>query len=76
MRPLGLGRCIDWAALEQHVMTTHDEPGTTTFLLNGLVRHLSVPEFGATLGLYTEDFMSVDNFFRLDQHIQYSPSSC
>ncbi|XP_017614087.2 uncharacterized protein LOC108459252 [Gossypium arboreum] len=52
VRPLGVGRCIDWTALEQHVMNTHDEADTIIFRLGGLVRHMSVPEFGAALGLY------------------------
>ncbi|PPS16471.1 hypothetical protein GOBAR_AA04122 [Gossypium barbadense] len=103
---LGLGRYIDWAALEQvqladdvqafittapwdklfsiiestymeltlefcstfilqQVMTAHDELGTITFQLGGLVHQMSVPEFDAAMGLYTEEFISVENFLRL-----------
>ncbi|KAK5793530.1 hypothetical protein PVK06_034680 [Gossypium arboreum] len=117
LRQLGLGRCIDWAVLEQvqlvdhvrafittalwdqffsiieptymeltlefcstfilqHVMMTHDEPGTITFRLGGLVRQISVPEFGSTLRLYTEEFISAENFLRLRRHIHYLPFRC
>ncbi|PPS07046.1 hypothetical protein GOBAR_AA13597 [Gossypium barbadense] len=42
----------------QTVMTNFDDPGTVQFCLGGLVRQLSVPEFGTALGLYTEkDFV-------------------
>ncbi|PPR97817.1 hypothetical protein GOBAR_AA22859 [Gossypium barbadense] len=34
-------------------MTEFDDPGTVQFRLEGLVRQLSVPEFGVALGLYT-----------------------
>ncbi|KAK5845644.1 hypothetical protein PVK06_001844 [Gossypium arboreum] len=102
-RLLGVGRCIDWAALEQiqlvdavrallttdlwglffqivesthleltlelystfHlqvVMIEFDDPGTVQFCLNGLVHQLSVLEFRAALGLYTDGFMDDDNF--------------
>ncbi|PPR99103.1 hypothetical protein GOBAR_AA21555 [Gossypium barbadense] len=117
VRPLGVGRCIDWATLEQvqlahlvrfhlattpwdrfftiiepiyseltlefcttfhlqHVMNTHDEAGTITFILGGLVRHMSVSEFGATLGLYTEEFMSFEVFLHLHCHIHHSLFCC
>ncbi|PPR99097.1 hypothetical protein GOBAR_AA21571 [Gossypium barbadense] len=117
IRPLGLGQCIDWAALEQvrladevrafittapwdrffniveptytdltlefcstfylqRVMSTHDEHGTITFRVGGLVRHMSVFEFGAALGIYTDEFMGTDNFLHLHRHIHYSPSCC
>ncbi|KAK5771106.1 hypothetical protein PVK06_047281 [Gossypium arboreum] len=38
------------------VMTRYDDPSTVQFRLGGLVRQLSIPEFGAALGLYTEEF--------------------
>ncbi|KAK5771030.1 hypothetical protein PVK06_047203 [Gossypium arboreum] len=60
----------------QHVMNTHDEAGTIILKLGGLVRHMSVPEFGATLGLYEEEFMTSENFLQLHRHIHYSPSYC
>lgn len=112
-----MGRCIDWAALEQvhladsvwalfatalwdrffdiieptyleftlelcstfqlqTVMTEFDDPITVQFHLGGLVRQLSVPEFGVALGLYTDEFMEADNFPHLYRHIHYSLSSC
>ncbi|KAK5845597.1 hypothetical protein PVK06_001791 [Gossypium arboreum] len=55
------------------VMSIHDEPSTITFRLGGLVRHMSIPEFGAALGLYTEEFMSVEDFLQLHRHIHHSP---
>ncbi|PPR85685.1 hypothetical protein GOBAR_AA35006 [Gossypium barbadense] len=42
----------------QTVMTNYDDPGTVQFCLGVLVCQLSVPEFGAALGLYTEDAAS------------------
>lgn len=57
-------------------MTTHDESGTITFRVGGTVRHMSVPEFSVTLGLYIEEFMSAENFLRLHRHIHYSLSLC
>ncbi|PPR86742.1 hypothetical protein GOBAR_AA33950 [Gossypium barbadense] len=39
----------------QTVMTRYDDPGMVQFRLGGLIRQLSVPEFGAALGLYTEE---------------------
>ncbi|PPS05597.1 hypothetical protein GOBAR_AA15050 [Gossypium barbadense] len=65
VRPLGLGRCIDWAALEQVgladelMMSSHDKYGTITFRLGGLVRDMSVPAFGAALDISTDEFMGV-----------------
>ncbi|KAK5785589.1 hypothetical protein PVK06_040189 [Gossypium arboreum] len=40
----------------QTVMTRYDDPGTVQFCLGRLIRQLSVLEFGAVLGLYTEEF--------------------
>ncbi|PPS15293.1 hypothetical protein GOBAR_AA05297 [Gossypium barbadense] len=37
----------------QIVMTYYDDPDTVQFCLGGLIRQLSVLEFGAALGLYT-----------------------
>ncbi|PPS03502.1 hypothetical protein GOBAR_AA17160 [Gossypium barbadense] len=37
----------------QTVMTNYDYPSTVQFCLGGLVCQISVPEFGAALGLYT-----------------------
>ncbi|KAK5846283.1 hypothetical protein PVK06_002566 [Gossypium arboreum] len=55
-------------------MIVHDEPGTISFKLGGLVRHMSIPKFGAAIGLYMEEFMSVEDFLRLHRHIHHSPS--
>ncbi|PPS09394.1 hypothetical protein GOBAR_AA11250 [Gossypium barbadense] len=60
----------------QRVMSSHDEHGTITFRLGGLVRHMNVLEFGAVLGIYTDKFMGADNFLHLYRHIHYSPSCC
>ncbi|PPS13649.1 hypothetical protein GOBAR_AA06927 [Gossypium barbadense] len=38
-----------------------DDPGTVQFRLSGLVRQLSVPEFGVALGLYTEDYKELQS---------------
>ncbi|KAH1056907.1 hypothetical protein J1N35_034972, partial [Gossypium stocksii] len=57
-----------------HVMTSNDEQGAITYRLGGLVRHISVPKFGAALDLYTDEFMSVENFFHLHRHIHNSYS--
>ncbi|PPS18892.1 hypothetical protein GOBAR_AA01696 [Gossypium barbadense] len=59
----------------QMIMTDYDDLGTVQFRLGGLVRQLSVPEFGVALGLYTENFMEVDKFSHLHCHIHYAPSS-
>ncbi|PPS19809.1 hypothetical protein GOBAR_AA00773 [Gossypium barbadense] len=77
-RPLGMGRCIDWATLEQlqTVMIEFDNLGTVQFRLGGLVRQLSVLEFEVALGLYTDEFMEADNLPYLQCHIHYAPSSC
>ncbi|PPS18664.1 hypothetical protein GOBAR_AA01909 [Gossypium barbadense] len=35
---------------------------------------MSVLEFGAAMRLYTEEFMSTEDFLRLHRHIHHSPS--
>ncbi|PPR94177.1 hypothetical protein GOBAR_AA26491 [Gossypium barbadense] len=79
-RPLIAGRCIDWATptyLEltmelcstfhlQTVMTNYDDPDMVQFCLGGLIRQLSVPEFGVALGLYTKEFK--------EENASYNPS--
>ncbi|KAH1123009.1 hypothetical protein J1N35_006169 [Gossypium stocksii] len=42
----------------------------------GLVRQLSVPEFGTALGLYTEQFLEEENLFELHRHIHVPPINC
>ena len=46
------------------------------FCLSGLVRQLSIPEFGIALGLYTEEFMDNNELNALHCHIHYSSSKC
>ncbi|PPR85320.1 hypothetical protein GOBAR_AA35371 [Gossypium barbadense] len=116
-RPLGVGRYIDCATLEQiqladairallttdpwglffeiveptyleftlelcstfhlqTVKTNFDDLGTVQFYLGGLVRQLSVLEFGIALGLYTEEFMDDNDLDTLHHHIHYSPWKC
>ncbi|PPR89545.1 hypothetical protein GOBAR_AA31140 [Gossypium barbadense] len=60
----------------QTVMTYYDDPGTVQFPLGGLIRQLSVPEFGAALGLYTEEFKEENELHALSRHIHFSPSKC
>ncbi|PPS09752.1 hypothetical protein GOBAR_AA10900 [Gossypium barbadense] len=57
-------------------MTSYDNPGTVQFRLGGLVRQLSVPEFGTVLGLYTEEFKEENDLHALNRHIHRSPSRC
>ncbi|MFQ6635428.1 hypothetical protein Gotur_011191 [Gossypium turneri] len=52
----------------KNVMFDHDEPRTISFRLGGMTRYVSVPKFGATLGLYTKEFMSVEGFLTLYRH--------
>ncbi|PPS14285.1 hypothetical protein GOBAR_AA06295 [Gossypium barbadense] len=89
-RPLILGRCINWATVEQvqladvirallttdpwTVMTRFDDPGTVQFHLGNLICLLSVPEFGTTLGLYTEEFLEKNELHALNHHIDHTPS--
>ncbi|PPS05282.1 hypothetical protein GOBAR_AA15380 [Gossypium barbadense] len=60
----------------QTVMTNYDDPGTVQFRLGGLVRQLSILEFGAALGLYTEKFKEENELHALTRHIHFSPSKC
>ncbi|PPS17036.1 hypothetical protein GOBAR_AA03541 [Gossypium barbadense] len=60
----------------QTVMMNYDDPNTVQFLLGGLVRQLSVPEFGAALGLYTEKFKKENDLHALSRHIHHSPLQC
>ncbi|PPR97064.1 hypothetical protein GOBAR_AA23603 [Gossypium barbadense] len=75
-RPLIVGHCIDWAAVEQTLMINYDDPGTVQFCLGQLIRQLSVLEFGAALGLYTEEFKEENNLDTLSRHIHFSFSKC
>ncbi|PPR87761.1 hypothetical protein GOBAR_AA32929 [Gossypium barbadense] len=50
--------------------------GCRRFRLGGLVRQLSVPEFGTALGLYTEEFKEENDLDALTHHIHFSPSRC
>ncbi|PPR85665.1 hypothetical protein GOBAR_AA35027 [Gossypium barbadense] len=60
----------------QTVMTNYDDPGTVQFCLGGLVHQLSIPEFGAALGLYTEEFKEENELHTLTRHIHFFPSKC
>ncbi|PPR95952.1 hypothetical protein GOBAR_AA24718 [Gossypium barbadense] len=60
----------------QTVMTNYNDLGTVQFHLGGLVRKLSVPEFGTTLGLYTEEFKEENDLDTLNRHIHRPPSRC
>ncbi|PPR90297.1 hypothetical protein GOBAR_AA30387 [Gossypium barbadense] len=60
----------------QVVMTNNDDPGTIHFRLGGLVHTMSVPEFGVTLGLYTNEFMEEEDMNALPRNIHISPSLC
>ncbi|PPS10145.1 hypothetical protein GOBAR_AA10512 [Gossypium barbadense] len=55
-------------------MTNFDDPRTVQLHLSGLVRRLSVPEFGIALGLYTEEFMDENDLDTFRRHIHYSLS--
>lgn len=57
-------------------MTNYDDPGTVQFRLGELVRQLSIPEFGAALGLYTEKFKEENDLYALSRHIHRSPLRC
>ncbi|NAW11071.1 hypothetical protein FGF88_25005, partial [Salmonella sp. gx-h1] len=58
------------------VITNYDDPGTVQFRLRGLVRQLSVPEFGVAVGLYTKEFKEENELHALTRHIHFSPSKC
>ncbi|PPR85100.1 hypothetical protein GOBAR_AA35592 [Gossypium barbadense] len=60
----------------QTVMTRYDDSNTVQFCLGGLICQLSVPEFGAALGLYTEEFKEESELHALNRHIHFSPSKC
>ncbi|PPR90921.1 hypothetical protein GOBAR_AA29764 [Gossypium barbadense] len=60
----------------QTVMTSYDDPGTVQFCLGGLILQLSVPELGAALGLYTEEFEEENELNALSRHIHFSPPKC
>ncbi|PPR99345.1 hypothetical protein GOBAR_AA21322 [Gossypium barbadense] len=60
----------------QTIMTYYDNPSTVQFCLGGLIHQLSVPEFGAALGLYTEEFKEENELHALSRHIHFSPSKC
>ncbi|KAK5775725.1 hypothetical protein PVK06_043658 [Gossypium arboreum] len=60
----------------QVVMTNNYYPGTIHFRLGGLVRMMSVPEFGVTLGLYTNKFMEEEDMNAIPRNIHISPSLC
>ncbi|PPS13159.1 hypothetical protein GOBAR_AA07480 [Gossypium barbadense] len=60
----------------QVVMTNNDDPGTIHFRLGGLVHAMSVPEFGVTLGLYTNKFIEEEGMNALLRNIHISPSLC
>ncbi|PPS07914.1 hypothetical protein GOBAR_AA12729 [Gossypium barbadense] len=57
----------------QTVMTNYDDPDTIQFCLGGLVRQLSISEFGDTLGLYTEEFKEENELHAVTRHIHFSP---
>ncbi|PPR89782.1 hypothetical protein GOBAR_AA30903 [Gossypium barbadense] len=58
----------------QVVMTNNDNPGTIHFRFGGLVRSMSVPEFGVALGVYTDEFMEEEDINALTRNIHISPS--
>ncbi|PPS11639.1 hypothetical protein GOBAR_AA09018 [Gossypium barbadense] len=60
--------------LRRVVMTNNDDLGTIHFRLGGLVRVMSVPEFGVALGLYTDEFMEEEDMNALICNIHISPS--
>ncbi|PPS20407.1 hypothetical protein GOBAR_AA00137 [Gossypium barbadense] len=60
----------------QIVMTRYDDPGTVQFRLGRLIRQLSIPEFGAALGLYMEEFREENELHALSRHIHFSLSKC
>ncbi|PPR95164.1 hypothetical protein GOBAR_AA25505 [Gossypium barbadense] len=60
----------------QIVMTRYNDPGMVQFSLGRLICQLSVPEFGAAVGLYTEEFQEENELHALSRHIHFSPSKC
>ena len=57
-------------------MKNNDDPSTIHFRLGGLVRAMSVPEFGVALGLYTDEFVEEEDMNALPRNIHISPSLC
>ncbi|PPR89795.1 hypothetical protein GOBAR_AA30890 [Gossypium barbadense] len=62
--------------LSRTVITNYDDPGTVQFCQGKLICQLSVPEFGAALGLYTEEFKEENELHALTRHIYFYPSKC
>ncbi|PPS03854.1 hypothetical protein GOBAR_AA16815 [Gossypium barbadense] len=60
----------------QTVMMNYDDPDMVQFRIGGLIHQLSIPEFGAALGLYTEEFKEENELHALSHHIHFSPSKC
>ncbi|KAK5812209.1 hypothetical protein PVK06_027628 [Gossypium arboreum] len=60
----------------QTIMTRYDDPGTVQFHLGGLIHQLSVPVFGAALGLFTKEFREENELHALSCHIHFSLSKC
>ncbi|PPS04227.1 hypothetical protein GOBAR_AA16438 [Gossypium barbadense] len=60
----------------QVMMMNNDDPGTIHFRLGGLVRSMSVPEFGVALGLYTDEFLEEEDMNALPRNNHISPSLC
>ncbi|PPR93033.1 hypothetical protein GOBAR_AA27636 [Gossypium barbadense] len=52
-------------------MTRYDDPAMVQFRLGGLIRQLSVPEFGAALGLYMEEFREENELHALSRHMYH-----
>ncbi|PPR97413.1 hypothetical protein GOBAR_AA23258 [Gossypium barbadense] len=60
------------ASQKELFQIVHARPLTT----GGLVRAMSVPEFGVTLGLYTDEFMEEEDMNALPRNIHILPSLC
>ncbi|KAK5833728.1 hypothetical protein PVK06_017582 [Gossypium arboreum] len=60
----------------QNVMTRCDDPDMVQFFLGVLICQLSVPEFGAILGLSTEEFREENELHALSRHIHFFPLKC
>ncbi|PPS06107.1 hypothetical protein GOBAR_AA14539 [Gossypium barbadense] len=54
----------------------HIFPTDSPILSSGLVRAMSVPEFGVALRLYTDEFMEEEDMNALPRNIHISPSLC
>ncbi|PPS13461.1 hypothetical protein GOBAR_AA07116 [Gossypium barbadense] len=58
-----------------NISLAHDETMlNVSFSDRRLVRQLSIPKFGTTLGLYTEEFKEENDLDTLNCHIHRSPS--